>query len=158
MMTRRRMLTLCAASVPLTAQAPRQVKSLKVTLLTTMLADGRGIGEWGFAAMVEVDGHRILFDTGGRPDTLVINARELGVDLNGIPDVILSHNHGDHTTGLVTVREQLAKGITIDALGCFTRVVAAVLFHLIGGADDLGKVTNQSLEEELVTSAAKSLS
>ena len=33
-----------------------------------MLAD-RGIGEWGFAALVEVDGQRILFDTGNYPET-----------------------------------------------------------------------------------------
>jgi 7,8-dihydropterin-6-yl-methyl-4-(beta-D-ribofuranosyl)aminobenzene 5'-phosphate synthase len=72
-----------------------------------MLADGRGVGEWGFAALVVADGRRILFDTGGRPDTIVINTRELGIDLKGIPDVVLSHNHGDHTTGLVTLREQL---------------------------------------------------
>jgi len=113
------MMTLCAAGLPLAAQTPRQVKSLKVTVLTTMLADGRGIGEWGFAAMVDVDGQRILFDTGARPDTLVINARELGVDLNGIPDVVLSHNHGDHTTGLVTVREQLGKARIHTGKGIF---------------------------------------
>jgi 7,8-dihydropterin-6-yl-methyl-4-(beta-D-ribofuranosyl)aminobenzene 5'-phosphate synthase len=72
-----------------------------------MIADGRGVGEWGFAALAEADGKRILFDTGGRPDTIVINARELGIDLAGIPDVVLSHNHGDHTTGLVTLRDRL---------------------------------------------------
>ena len=67
------------------------VKSLKVTILSTMLAED-GIGEWGFAALVEADGHRSLFDTGRRPDTVLENARELGVDLTGIRDVILSHN------------------------------------------------------------------
>jgi 7,8-dihydropterin-6-yl-methyl-4-(beta-D-ribofuranosyl)aminobenzene 5'-phosphate synthase len=106
-MTRRRLLALCAHALPLAAQAPRRVQSLKVTVLTTMLSDTRGVGEWGFAALVEADGRRILFDTGGRPDTIVVNARALGIDLNGIPDVILSHNHGDHTTGLLTLREQL---------------------------------------------------
>lgn len=110
-MTRRHFL---ASALPLFAQSPARVKSLKITVLTTMLADGRGIGEWGFAALVEADGRRLLFDTGARPDTIVINARELAIDLNGIPDVVLSHNHGDHTTGLVTLREQL-KGARIHA-------------------------------------------
>lgn len=100
-------MALCAHTWPLAAQGSRRVQSLKVTILTTMLADGRGIGEWGFAALVEADGHRVLFDTGGRPDTIVINARELGIDLTGIPDVVLSHNHVDHTTGLLTLRQQL---------------------------------------------------
>lgn len=31
---------------------------------------GRGIGEWGFAALLEVDGRRLLLDTGERPETV----------------------------------------------------------------------------------------
>src|SRR5277367_6070407 len=75
----------------------RQVKTLKVTILSTMLADD-GIGEWGFAALVEADGHKILFDTGARPNTVLENARELKLDLSDVQDVILSHFHDDHTT------------------------------------------------------------
>ncbi len=44
------------------------VKTVDVVILSTMLADRFGIGEWGFAALVEADGHRILFDTGARPE------------------------------------------------------------------------------------------
>jgi 7,8-dihydropterin-6-yl-methyl-4-(beta-D-ribofuranosyl)aminobenzene 5'-phosphate synthase len=84
-----------------------KVKSLKITILSTMLADA-GMGEWGFSALVEADGRRILFDTGLRPETVAQNARELGVDLSTITDVILSHHHGDHTGGLVTLRRELA--------------------------------------------------
>jgi len=87
--------------------APR-VQSLKVTILSTMLAD-EGIGEWGFAALVEADGNRILYDTGARPRTVLENARELGIDLSSVRDVILSHNHADHTGGLVTLRRELSR-------------------------------------------------
>src|SRR6266567_4241516 len=83
-----------------------KVKSLKVTILSTMLAD-EGIGEWGFSALVEVDGHKILFDTGARPDTVLNNVKDLGVDLTNITDVILSHNHRDHTGGLMTLRRAM---------------------------------------------------
>jgi 7,8-dihydropterin-6-yl-methyl-4-(beta-D-ribofuranosyl)aminobenzene 5'-phosphate synthase len=82
------------------------VKALKVTVLSTMLAED-GIGEWGYAALVEVDGRRILYDTGARPSTVLDNARELGVDLSTVEDVVLSHNHDDHTGGLVTLRRAL---------------------------------------------------
>jgi hypothetical protein len=44
-----------------------KVRELKVTILSTMLADSRGLGEWGFAALVEADGYSILYDTGYRP-------------------------------------------------------------------------------------------
>ena len=60
------------------------VSDLKITTLSTMLTEFRGVGEWGFAALVEADGHTILFDTGMRPDTVLENAAELGVDLSGV--------------------------------------------------------------------------
>lgn len=85
-----------------------QVKSLHITILSTMLAD-EGIGEWGFAALVEADGRRILYDTGNRPETVLKNARELGIDLSTVTDVVLSHHHGDHTGGILTLRRELAK-------------------------------------------------
>src|SRR4051794_13925161 len=69
------------------------IQSVEVTLLSTMLADRAGVGEWGFAALVEVDGRRILFDTGARPETVLRNAQELKVDLSGVSEVILSHHH-----------------------------------------------------------------
>jgi 7,8-dihydropterin-6-yl-methyl-4-(beta-D-ribofuranosyl)aminobenzene 5'-phosphate synthase len=92
--------------VPLAAQVDPtyQVRSLRVQVLSTMLTADDGIGEWGFAAVVEADGHRILFDTGARPNTVLNNAKELGVDLTNITDVVLSHNHSDHTGGLMTLR------------------------------------------------------
>jgi 7,8-dihydropterin-6-yl-methyl-4-(beta-D-ribofuranosyl)aminobenzene 5'-phosphate synthase len=89
-------------------QAPKRIQKVKVRILSTMLADD-GIGEWGFAAVVEADNRRILFDTGARPDTVLKNAHELKVDLAGITDVILSHNHSDHTGGLLTLRRELTK-------------------------------------------------
>jgi 7,8-dihydropterin-6-yl-methyl-4-(beta-D-ribofuranosyl)aminobenzene 5'-phosphate synthase len=84
-----------------------QVGSLKVQLLSTMLAE-EGIGEWGFAALVEADGKRLLFDTGNLPDTVLRNAGALEVDLTGVDEVILSHFHGDHTGGLLQLRRELA--------------------------------------------------
>ena len=86
-----------------------QVRSLRVQVLSTMLTADEGIGEWGFSALVEADGHRILFDTGARPDTVLNNAKELGVDLASITDVILSHNHSDHTGGLMTLRRAMSQ-------------------------------------------------
>jgi 7,8-dihydropterin-6-yl-methyl-4-(beta-D-ribofuranosyl)aminobenzene 5'-phosphate synthase len=101
-------LALASAKVALAAE-PTRVRTLRILVLSTMLADA-GIGEWGFAALVEADGKRLLFDTGARPDTVLQNARELGVDLASVRDVILSHSHADHTGGLMTLRRELSKG------------------------------------------------
>lgn len=84
-----------------------RVESLTITVLSTMLTDTHGVGEWGFSALVEADGARILYDTGYRPETVRDNARELGIDLSSVRDVVLSHNHGDHTGGLLALRRAL---------------------------------------------------
>jgi 7,8-dihydropterin-6-yl-methyl-4-(beta-D-ribofuranosyl)aminobenzene 5'-phosphate synthase len=83
------------------------VQKLKVTVLSTMLTSGPGIGEWGFAALVEADGKRWLVDTGARPDTVLKNAAELGRDLSDVTDVVITHNHADHTGGLLSLRREL---------------------------------------------------
>ena len=73
-----------------------------------MLADFDGIGEWGFSALLEIDGRRILFDTGAYPDTVLRNLQALNVSLADTADVILSHHHYDHVNGLVPLRRALA--------------------------------------------------
>lgn len=90
------------------AEPLHKVASLKITILSTMLAE-EGMGEWGFSALVEADGRRVLFDTGLRPETVLQNARELGIDLSSVTDVVLSHHHGDHTGGLLALRRELSK-------------------------------------------------
>jgi 7,8-dihydropterin-6-yl-methyl-4-(beta-D-ribofuranosyl)aminobenzene 5'-phosphate synthase len=56
--------------------------------------------DWGYAALVEYDGKRILFDTGNNPDVLAQNAKAKGVDLSKLDFVVMSHRHGDHMGGL----------------------------------------------------------
>ena len=56
--------------------------------------------DWGFAALIEYDGQRILFDTGDSPDILANNAKAKGVDLSKLDFVVLSHRHGDHMGGM----------------------------------------------------------
>ncbi len=95
------------ATAPLPAGQAKP-RAAKVTVLSTMLADMTGIGEWGFAALVEVDGYRLLFDTGAREETVLRNAEELKVDLSDVTDVVLTHHHRDHTGGLLTLRRALS--------------------------------------------------
>ena len=89
--------------------APARIHALKVTVLSTMLAGGTGTGEWGFSALIEADGNRILVDTGARPATVLQNAAELKIDLSGVKEVILTHNHTDHVGGLLTLRKEMMR-------------------------------------------------
>ncbi len=56
--------------------------------------------DWGFSALVEIGGKRVLFDTGNNSDIFAHNVRMLGVDLTRLDFVVISHRHGDHTDGL----------------------------------------------------------
>ena len=58
------------------------------------------IRDWGFAALVEYGGKRILFDTGNDATFFEQNVKQLGVDLARLDAVVISHRHGDPTTGL----------------------------------------------------------
>lgn len=56
--------------------------------------------DWGYAAFIEYDGKRILFDTGNNPEVLEQNAAAKHVDLSKLDFVVMSHRHGDHMGGL----------------------------------------------------------
>ena len=62
--------------------------------------DGTMKRDWGYAALVEAHGKRILFDTGNDSETLAQNVKAKGVDLKKLDFVVMSHRHGDHMGGL----------------------------------------------------------
>ncbi len=68
--------------------------------------------EHGFAALVERNGERVLFDTGPSP-LLLENARRLGLDLRGLQAIVLSHGHYDHTGGLEAVLENVGPHVPV---------------------------------------------
>lgn len=57
------------------------------------------LAEWGLSLYLEVNGVRILFDSGHK-GTFLHNADTLGIDLNKVDFIVLSHHHWDHTGGL----------------------------------------------------------
>jgi len=67
---------------------------------------------WGVSFLI--DG-RMLFDTGERGDFLINNMQAMGVDIKEIESVIISHNHHDHTGGLMDI---LKKNSAINVYAC----------------------------------------
>ena len=56
--------------------------------------------DWGYSALVEYGGKRILFDIGNNPAIFARNVQAAGVDLKSLDFVVLSHRHLDHTASL----------------------------------------------------------
>jgi len=90
-----------AALIPLTANVSAQESPARVTILYDAFGKNPELKlGWGYSALVEYAGKRILFDTGGNLDNFAANVKSLGVDLSRLDFVVLSHRHGDHTSGL----------------------------------------------------------
>jgi 7,8-dihydropterin-6-yl-methyl-4-(beta-D-ribofuranosyl)aminobenzene 5'-phosphate synthase len=84
----------CVAAIPCRAQD-------KVTILYDAFGESKELTkDWGFSALVEHGGTRILFDTGNNAAIFEHNVKALGVDLTKLDFVVISHRHADHTTGL----------------------------------------------------------
>lgn len=71
---------------------------VKLSVLSGKLALPGFEGEHGLSFIVEAD-RQILFDTGAS-DLFIRNADKLGIDLNSIDTVVISHGHYDHGNGL----------------------------------------------------------
>jgi 7,8-dihydropterin-6-yl-methyl-4-(beta-D-ribofuranosyl)aminobenzene 5'-phosphate synthase len=56
--------------------------------------------DWGFSALIEYGGKRILFDSGNNAEIFAHNVETKGVDLRQLDFAVVSHRHGDHTSGL----------------------------------------------------------
>ena len=90
---------------------------------------------WGYSALVEYAGKRVLFDTGGDNDIFAHNVKTLGIDLTRLDLVVLTHRHGDHTSGLNYVLS-LNPGVKIytpSEGGAFGTPISPGLLKLIHG-------------------------
>lgn len=81
--------------------AAAQEAPARVTILFDAFGKTPGLKHgWGYSVLVEYGGKRILFDTGGHQDDFAANVKALKVDLTKLDFVVITHRHGDHTSGL----------------------------------------------------------
>jgi 7,8-dihydropterin-6-yl-methyl-4-(beta-D-ribofuranosyl)aminobenzene 5'-phosphate synthase len=97
-------ITVCLATITIFVLSIAKLASQPVNRVT-ILYDAFGKSpslkkDWGFSAFVEYNGKRLLFDTGNNADTFAENVKALGIDLKKLDFVVISHRHGDHTSGL----------------------------------------------------------
>jgi 7,8-dihydropterin-6-yl-methyl-4-(beta-D-ribofuranosyl)aminobenzene 5'-phosphate synthase len=92
-------LSLVLIAGPVKAAAPDSKNQITI-LYDAFGTDPSMTKDWGFSALVEIAGKRILFDTGNDADIFAANVKAKGVDLKTLDFVVLSHRHSDHMAGL----------------------------------------------------------
>ena len=97
----------------------QEVKRIKITALVDNETHYEGplLAENGISLLIEVESGdaktAILMDTGITGIPLVNNARELGINLKEINAIVISHNHYDHTGGLLRFLREIDKRIPV---------------------------------------------
>ena len=122
------LLRLPAAASPAVPPAPS-----RVTILYDAFGDRGGLErDWGFSALIEYGGRRILFDAGNDGDIFARNVRALGVDLRRLDFAVISHRHGDHTGGLaylLRVNPKVTIYAPVERFGIFGGPVPATIIR-----------------------------
>ena len=68
--------------------------------------------DWGFSCFIKGAGKTILFDTGRIGSIFMGNIDSMGIDVNDLDLIVISHNHGDHTGGLNSILD-IKSGIPV---------------------------------------------
>ncbi|MFX0208905.1 MAG: MBL fold metallo-hydrolase [Candidatus Hodarchaeota archaeon] len=84
----------------------QEVHSVKFTVLIDNYPNGTLNTPWGLSILIKTSNLTILFDTGPDPTALRENAEALGIQLNQLDCVVISHGHQDHIHAISYVVEQ----------------------------------------------------
>jgi len=79
---------------------------VKVTIIYDNYANKKGMkAHWGFSCYIKGTKKNILFDTGTKSELFLNNLKELKIDHNQVDVIVISHEHSDHTGGLLSFLE-----------------------------------------------------
>jgi len=80
---------------------------IKITILYDNYVYTEGTkSHWGFSCLIEGTEKTILFDTGWKPEILKNNIEKTGADIKKVRQIVISHNHGDHTGGVFSILDE----------------------------------------------------
>jgi 7,8-dihydropterin-6-yl-methyl-4-(beta-D-ribofuranosyl)aminobenzene 5'-phosphate synthase len=85
----------------------RQKQEISITILYDNYVSAKGLkSDWGFSCFLTGTEKNILFDTGTKGQLLLENIDKLNINPKDVEIIVISHNHGDHTGGLLAFLEK----------------------------------------------------
>jgi len=80
----------------------KQKQDIKITILYDNYVFTEGLkSDWGFSCFIKGTKKTVLFDTGTKGELLLENIKKLKINPKDVEVVVISHNHRDHTGGLL---------------------------------------------------------
>lgn len=106
--------------------------------------------DWGFSALIEYQGKRILFDTGDNAEIFAHNVNALNVNLADLDFAVISHRHSDHISGIPYLLKMNPK-LKIYALVEKTTEVAPGIFLIALVSNNTGTLELRELSLAIKT-------
>lgn len=132
-------LILVLAALPLVAHGPHGAPATPANHITILYdafgRPSRMTKDWGYSAILEHGGRRILFDTGNDPDIFARNAEVAGAHLERLDFVVVSHRHLDHTAGiayLLRVNPEVRIYVPGESFGVFGSALPSSFYRKQG--------------------------
>jgi len=168
------LIQLCAITAVLFCLSAGHARAAKPELEILVLFDNTSAREdlhrsWGFSALIDFRGHRVLFDAGSDPILLLEHLEKLQIDPKSIEQAVISHQHGDHLRGVYWVFEKNPK-MTVHFLDnfpdeAFRRAAAVGMkprrvkgpFEVAPGIYSTGIVDGKPPEQSLVIETSQGL-
>lgn len=125
--------------------------------------------DWGFSCLITGTEKSILFDTGAKGEVLLQNMAKMNVGPGAAEVAVISHNHGDHTGGLVSVLEKNGKMTVYPPPSCPETTVQQVeklgakavtvtkLVEICRGVFVIGPTSDKIVEQALAVDTGKGL-
>jgi 7,8-dihydropterin-6-yl-methyl-4-(beta-D-ribofuranosyl)aminobenzene 5'-phosphate synthase len=143
-------------------------KCISVTILYDNYVFTEGLKtDWGFSCLLTGTEKTILFDTGTKSELLLENIEKLKINPKDVEIVVISHNHGDHTGGLLAFLEKnsnVSVYLPPSCSGDFVQKVKAIGAKVITtnapveickGVHLTGPMGTQIVEQSMIVETAK---
>ena len=125
--------------------------------------------DWGYSAVVDVRGRRLLFDSGADGALFLHNLERLRIDPTSIQYALISHHHSDHREGMhrLALKNQTMQVFYLDSfpVSDFNLAVAVGMNpervtgprEIADGVFTTGEVEGQPPEQAMIVETAKGL-